>query len=360
MVQHGIEAYEEIEDSLPESYVWKQERVFSIGREIAQDNPEFALQLAVSMRSVGIGGLAYQTVREWAKTDPVEALNAVSTLEGPSLRKSLQSRIMESWAASDPYELLDASRNMPVDVQAIGQEKALLAIAQSSPQRAGGLLGDIADMDARDRIASGIASSWARLDVDAALEWIENDEYSSSKVNLRAAAVTSLVRINPQLALLVAKRLPPNDFGRGLEVQAIRVLKDLDMDMAIELLPLARDHKTKSDAYDSVIADLLYDHNDFQQALDLFIQLAEDVGTPDKGLFTLMWHAPMQLYQTLHELPTDELKSQAARLLLNSHESSGLFTDEQLARLQETDRTPRIRRSPEMEAAFEKLIETMD
>ena len=221
LVQDGIEEFEEIEKALPQNYRLKQGTIFALGSNLAQESPDLALQLAVSARSVGLGGLAHYTVLRWAITDPVEALNAVSTLEGPSLRNSLQSRIMESWAARDPYELLHASRNMPVDVQAIGQEKALLAIAQSSPKRAGGLLVDIADMDARDRIASGIVSSWAGLDVDAALEWIENNESVSSKGDLREDTVISLVRINPHLAMEVANKLPPGEFGRGLEARAI-------------------------------------------------------------------------------------------------------------------------------------------
>ena len=360
LVQEGIEVYEEIEKSFPQSFLKKFGRTNALGMELIQENPGLALQLAVKARSVGFGGLADNTVRRWATTDPVEALNAVSTLEGASLRKSLQSRIMESWAARDPYALLNASRNMPVDVQAIGEEKALFAIAQSSPQTAVGLLDDIADRDIRDRIASGIASSWVLLDVDAAIEWIENNESVSSKGNLRDAAVISLVRINPHLALKVASELPPDEFGRGLEYRAINRLSDLDLEMAIELLPLARDNKTKTDAYDSIMWRLLHVQSDFQHAFNLFIQLAEDVGSPQKGLFTLMWHSPKQLYESLNELPTEELKRQAAGLLLRNHESTGLFTDEQLEGLQELDDTPRIRITPEIEAAFEELMEAID
>ncbi len=360
LLRDGVEAFVEIEKSLPISHTQKQGLLFSVGWDLGGINPELALQLAVKTDSFGFGGLADLAVRAWANSDPVTALNAVSALEGPSARQMLQSRIMESWAAKNPNELLDASGSMPENLQVIGQEKALMAMARSSPQEALSFMGEIADKDVRDRIANGIASSWARLDSDAALRWIEDDETLSSKEDLRESVVNSLARINPQLAIATALELPPDEFGRGLEVSAIRTLIHQDIDMAIELLPLARDNTTKSEAYDSVMSTLLYSQNDFRQAFDLFIQLVEDVGTPEKGLWTLAWNRPADLFQSLNELPTKELKKQAAGYLLSSPESADLLTDEQLDYLRELDDSPRIERTPEMEEAFERLLEAID
>ena len=360
VLQDGVDVYEEIEKSVPMSHIQQQGLLFSIGRNLAENSPELAFQLGVKAGSVGFGGLADFTVRTWANSDPVTALSAVGALEGPSARQMLQSRVMESWAAKDPDELLDASQSMPADLKTMALEKALVVMAQSSPRSALRLLGDIANKDVRDRIAEGIATGWARLDIDDALQWIDNDRTLSAKDDLRNAAIASLVTANPQLAIAAALSLPPDEFGRGPEANAIRYLVHHDVDMAIQLLPLARDNKTKSDAYDSVMNSLLYRHNDFQQALDLFLQLVEDVGTPEKGLWTLAWNRPMELFQSLDELPSDELKKEAARDLLYNHESSGTFTDEQLDYLRKLDTTPRVRRTPEMEAALEKLLEAMD
>lgn len=360
LLRDGVDTFVEIEKSLPMSHTQKQGLMFSVGRDLGEINPELALQLAVNAGSVGFGGLADFTVRAWAKSDPLTALNAVSALEGPSARRMLQSRIMESWATRDPNELLDASRTMPEHLKVIGQEKALVVIARSSPQKALSFVGEIADKDVRDRIANGIASSWARLDSDAALQWIENDETLSSRDDLREAVVNTLARINPQLAIATALELPPDEFGRGLEASAIRTLILQDLDMAIELLPLARDNITKSEAYDSVMSALLHSRNDFRQAFDLFIQLVEDVGTPEKGLFTLVWNRPADLFQSLNELPTEELKKQAARYLLSDHERSDVLTDEQLDYLRKFEDSPRIERSPAIDEAFERLLETLD
>ena len=360
LLRDGVEAFVEIEKSLPISHTQKQGLLFGVVMDLGEINPELALQLAVKTGSVGFGGLAFLTVGNWANSDPVTALNAVSALEGPSARKLLQSRIMDSWAAKSSIELLDASRSMPENLKVIGQEIALMAMARSSPERALSFMGEIADKDVRDRIANFIASSWARLDSEAALRWIEDDETLSSKDDLRKAVVNSLARINPQLAMATALELPPDEYGIGLEVSAIRTLIHQDLDMAIELLPLARDNTTKSDAYDSVMSTLLYSQNDFRQALDLFIQLVEDVGTPEKGLWTLARNRPVELFQSLNELPTEELKKQAARDLLYNHESSGLLTVEQLETLRKLDDSTRIERTPEMEEAFERLLEAID
>ena len=358
VLRDGVEAFEEIEKSMSMSHTQKQGLLFGVGLDLGKINPELALQLAVNAGSVGFGGLAFLIVGNWANSDPVTALDAVSTLEGPSARQLLQSRIMDSWATKNSIELLDASRSMPENLKVIGQEIALLAMARSSPERALSFMGEIADKDVRDRIANGIASSWARLDSEAALRWIENDDALSSKDDLRQAVVNSLARINPQSAIATALELPPDEFGIGLEASAIRTLIHQDIDLAIELLPLARDNKTKSQAYDSVMSTLLYSQNDFRQAFDLFIQLVEDVGIPEKGLFTLAWNRPEELFQSLNELPTEELKKQAAHDLLYNHESSGLFTVEQLKHLRKFDDSPR--RTPEMEEAFERLLEAID
>ena len=360
LLRDGVEAFVEIEKLLPISHTQKQGLLFSVGMDLGEINPELALQLAVKTGSVGFGGLAFLTVGNWANSDAVAALSAVSALEGPSARQMLQSRIMEARAAKNPNELLDASGSMPENLKVIGQEKALMAMARSSPQEALSFMGEIADKDVRDRIANSIASSWARIDSVAALRWIENDETLSSKDDLRQEVVNSLARINPQLAIETALELPPDEFGIGLEASAIRTLIHQDIDMAIELLPLARDNTTKSQAYDFVMSTLLYSQNDFRQAFDLFIQLVEDVGTPEKGLFTLAWNRPADVFQSLNELPTEELKKQAARYLLSDHDRSDVLTDEQLDYLRKFEDSPRIERSPAIDEAFERLLETLD
>lgn len=363
VTQDGIDAIKGIDKALPAGYLKEGTLLHSIVSDISESNPELALELALDVGAVGIGGPAWFAVRGWADSEPKAALSTVSSIEGRAVRRMLQSVVMESWASKDPHELLDAIRSMPKDVQTIGQETALRKMADTSPLTASRLLGDIEDKDVRDRTADSIAMFWARQNITDALDWIENDEtISHLKDNLTRTVLWSCGRLHPQLALEKALGLPPNSDGVGLEAHVFRMLASTDMDLAIRLLPQARNDATKSNAYDVVVDELVKSHNDFRHAMDLFIQFAKEVGIPrhSSGLNSLVWRTPVQFLESLHELPSEDLKKRAARNLL-MHESDGVFSKEQIAYLRKVDGSPPIRpRSPELDAAFDALLETYE
>ena len=362
LTEEGIDALEEIEKFLPEGFLKERGPTFLIVLDVSNNNPELALQIAVATGSVGLGGSAWMTVRQWARSDPMAAFSAVSMLEGPSLQRMLQDQVFELWAANNPYELLDASRTMPQELQSIAQEKALSALAESSPQSASKLLGEIANRDALDRAANNIASTWARLDIDGALEWIANDEIVSDlQTSLYQSAIASVARLDPQLAMKSAVELPTDHEGVGPEGHMFRSLASRDLDLAILLLPQVRSGPTRQTAYGAVISNLLDDHTDSRKAMDLFVELSkeETIDGFNSALHSLLFDAPLQLFESLNELPTEDLKKRVAGDLL-VHESDGLFSEEQLGLLREiSGRSPRQPRSPELDAAFEELREAV-
>lgn len=360
--EEGIDALEEIKASLPDGFLGETGPTFSIIHDLSEHSPELALQLSVATGSVGIGGLAWLTVRRWAESDPTAAFNAVSSLEGQSTKRMLQDQVLVSWAAQNPYELLDATHTMPQELQSIAQEKALSALAKSSPQTAAKLLGEIENRDARNRTANNIASSWARLDIDGAIEWIENDELVSDlQSSLYESVITSVVGLDPQLAVKTALDLPTDNEGVGPESSAFRILASSDLDLAISLLPQARNGPTRLAAYGVVINNLLDEHTDFRKAMDLFVDVANEVPILgyNSALRSLVWDTPLQLFDSLEEIPTEDLKKRVAGDLL-VHEPQGLFSDEQLTRLREVSgRSPSRPRSPELDAAFKELSEAV-
>lgn len=349
LTQEGIGALAKIEQYIPKN-LFRFRASSAIVWTLAEENPEMALQLAIEVGSVGFGELAWQVVNQWAQSDSAEAIRAVSTLEGQSVRRLLVDQVMESWAKQDPYDLLDSIHTMPRESQPIGREKALIEVSRSSPQTASNLLGEISDVEARDRAAIGIVSNWALQDIAKALHWIENDRaVAHLKDDLRRWAITSLLLVDPRLAFESAMGLPIDFSGVGLEAQTLEVLATWDMDRAIRMLPeISRNDSTKEFAYGSIIGSLLVEHDDFRQALDLYILLSKEIETERfwTGLSSLVLHAPMQLYKSLDELPSNEVKKQAASRLLMSHGSNGLFSEEQLAHLQEVDGSARRQRSP--------------
>ncbi len=278
IVQDGIGALEEIQEKLTKGYLKRSGRLYGVGREIGMNNPELAPDLAVATGSLGMAGIASQTVQNWAKSDPAAAFSTVSSLEGRSARRFLHSQVTEIWASNDPYELMDATRAMPKDGQSIGQEKALSAIARTSPQSAVKLLDAIEDSDTRDRAIVGVLASWVQLDVDGALEWMEGEpRMDRLPDDLRQSLLFSIAIVDPQLAVKTLRRLPPDTHGVGPEAYAFTWLANWDLDTAIQSLPKARDGTTRSYAYGAVVDSLLDDHKDFRKAMGLFLQLAKNM-----------------------------------------------------------------------------------
>ena len=360
--QEGIGVLDKIEQYIPKTF-FKNRASSAIVWQLVADNPELALEFAIAVGSVGFGEQAWTVVHQWAQSDPKAAITAVSTLEGQSVKRLLADQVMGSWAAQDPYDLLDAIHTLPRDSQPVGQEKALIAIAKSSPQAASNLLGEISDREARDRAATGIATNWALQDIAEALHWIENDRVVAHlKGDLRRWAITSLLQVDPRLAFESAKELPLDFSGVGLEALTLSVLASWDLDRAIRMLPeVSRNDGTKEFAYGSIIGSLLYEHDDFRQAMDLYILLSKEIETERfwTGLSSLVLHAPMQLYKSLDELPSNEVKKQAASRLLLSHEATDLFSEEQLAHLREIDGSARRQRSPVFDEAFDEIREAL-
>ncbi len=362
IIQDGIGALEEIQEKLPKGYLKQSGRIYGVSREIGMNNPGLALEFAVAIGSLGMAGVASQTVQNWAKSDPAAAFNAVSSLEGRSARRFLHSQVLQIWASNSPYELPDATRAMPKHAQSIGLEKALSAIARTAPQSAVKLLDTIEDSDTRERAIVGILKSWIQLDVDGALEWMEDEPtISRFRDDLSQSLLLSLATSHPQLSLKALLRLPTDTHGVGPERRLFTWLAKWDLDTAIHSLPQARDGTTRTYAYGAVIESLLDDHNDFRQAMDLFLQLAKSMELQghNPALHSLVFNAPMQLYDSLDEISSEEVKKLAARHLL-VHESKGLFSDEQIAHLREVSGlVPRKPTSPEVEEAMRELSEVL-
>ena len=88
--------------------------------------------------------------------------------------------MLEAWATTDAHKLTGLIKSLPIDLQAVASEKALIAMAKTAPADAVELLTDISDQHSHLRVAETIAIQWAKQDVFGALSWIEDDERLAS------------------------------------------------------------------------------------------------------------------------------------------------------------------------------------
>ena len=344
IAREGIEVFAKIRESFPNQYPLL-ETVSSIVNKLFPHHPQLALEMAAHVEGIGYRQreeLLSEILTPWAEIAPQEALEAVNRIEGPYLRRLFQSLIFERWASQDAKTFLGLIKSLPADLQGMAQEKALIAIAKTAPMDVVELLAEITDQHSFLNVAEAIAIQWAQQDVSGALNWIGSDEQLTSvRENLMRSVISELSKSDPQLAFQTALTYPPDSDERGFEVEVVKTLAfGGDYDSAKSLLSLTRKGETRTHAYESIIYALLREEEDPQlarDAVDLFLQ-AVNVDSVEYIGFMLMnisRKAPAMLFDSLDELPSEDLKREIASDLLLLNNSNGKFTEDQLAQLRE-------------------------
>lgn len=344
----GTEVFEEIRESYPPQYPLL-ETISSVVQKLFPHNPQVALEMAAHVEGVGHQQreeLVSEILTPWAEIAPQEALEAVNRIDGSYLRRLFQSLVFEIWASQDAKTLLGLIKSLPADLQGSAQEKALIAMAKTTPTDVAELLSEITDRHSFLNVAEAIAIQWAQQDVFGALNWITGDEQLTSvREHLMRSVITELSKTDPQLAFQTAMTYPPDSKERGFEVEVVKTLAFRgDYDSAKSLLSQTRKGETLTHAYESIIYALLREEEDPQRArdaVDLFLQ-AVSVDSVEYIGFMLMnisYKVPLMLFDSLDELPSEELKREVARSLLAHNEGDGKFTEDQLSELREMTQT---------------------
>ena len=344
IARDGIEVFATIRESFPAQYPLL-ETISSVVNEFFPHNPQLALEMAVHVEGIGHRQreeLVSEILIPWAEIAPQEALEAVNRIDGRYLRRLFQSLVFEIWASQDAKTFLGLIKNLPADLQGIAQEKALIAMAKTTPNDVVESLSEITDRHSFLNVAEAIAIQWAQQDVFSALNWIEgNEQLTSVREHLMRSVITELSKTDPQLAFQTAMTYPPDSDERGFEVEVVKTLAFRgDYDSAKSLLSQTRKGETLTHAYESIIYALLREEENPQRArdaVDLFLQ-AVSVDSVEYIGFMLMnisYKVPLMLFDSLDELPSEELKREVARSLLAHNEVDGKFTEDQLAQLRE-------------------------
>ena len=344
IAREGIEVFAKIRESFPNQYPLL-ETVSSIVNKLFPHHPQLALEMAAHVEGIGYRQreeLVSEILTPWAEIAPQEALEAVSRVDGRYLRRLFQSLVFEIWASQDAKTLLGLIKSLPADLQGIAQEKALIAMAKTTPNDVAESLSEITDRHSFLNVAEAIAIQWAQQDVLGALNWIAGDEQLTSvREHLMRSVITELSKTDPQLAFQTAMTYPPDSKERGFEVEVVKTLAFRgDYDSAKSLLSQTRKGETLTHAYESIIYALLREEENPQRArdaVDLFLQ-AVSVDSVEYIGFMLMnisYKVPLMLFDSLDELPSEELKREVARSLLAHNEDEGKFTEDQLAQLRE-------------------------
>ena len=344
VARDGIEVFATIRESLSTQYPLL-ETISSVVNKLVPHNPQVALEMAAYVEGITHRQreeLVSEILVPWADIAPQEALDAANQVEGPHLRRLFQTLVLETWAAKDAKTLLGLIKSLPADLQGIAQEKALIAMAKTTPMDAVELLSEISDVQRFQIVTEAFAIQWAQQDAFSALNWIEGDErLVAAREHLTKKVISELAKTDPQLAFQTALKYPPDSEDEGLEAQVVRSLAfGGDIDQALSLLPQTRVGATRAKAYQSLVSALLLVDEETQRshdAVDLFIHAVSVDSVEDLGFMLLDFSlsAPLILFDSIDDLPSKELKRKVAISLLTHNEEKGVFTEDQLAELRE-------------------------
>lgn len=319
----GREVLFEIADSL-ENHATRTDLVRRLIDQIAESDPEQAFQYAKDLYEQTNGSIFRNTVREWAKSDPRAALDAVAQLESHSQRLRLQNTIATRWAQNDPSALLKQNLDdLSQTAQTTARSTAIDQIAKTSPQTAKEFLSDL-PQDEIEAVAVRIARRWSDANVQEAIDWIKTDpRIIDCRQLLFGVALDELLREDADAAIQFALDHSTKSSKDGLEFRVLSYLVlHNQIEDALEFLPSMREGDGKFAARMDVALNLIV-NKDIDRALELSEQV--DANSRDFFLISVFdsWaHYDAQgMFQSLGDLSSEDLKRQAAQALRYNNRS---------------------------------------
>lgn len=334
--QDGIGVLDQINQSLTngDTRRWVLRNVL---RNVADSDPAGAFRFALTVDNDQYSQIASGVIDTWAQTDPQAALAAASEVEGRTLRRQLEESVVRTWGYSQPREVLDNIDVLPEHLQPTAISTAMSHVARNSPEEAAALVVGMSSGNTRTAAAIAVVGAWVDGDHEAALEWILNEPTNKEiKAQLLQGILWELVRIDPQLAMDTAVAQPIEQdgarrTGMALEVTVISSLAYSDLDKAIELLPQVRKGPSRLQAYQMVSGAMIRD-GDVDEALNLAQQVDESARESFYMSLATAWAGsdPEGLLNSMNRLPSKNVKSRAAMMLLSFNRHQENLTEEQV------------------------------
>lgn len=311
----------------------------SVLRLVTENDPDRAFEYALKLDNnpMGLHSLVLAVARSWVKFDPQSALNAVSEIERTSLRNRLEDSVVREWAYEKPREVLSLIDTISENLHRTATTAAVSSLVQTDPQQAAEFVASMSG-SSRASAANSLLMSWIRgTDYESAIDWVLNEpQISGLKPLLLPQALSYLVSVDPQLAMQKALDQPISDDQLGLEVTVIGHLSYQDPDEARDLLSKVRTGSTQVAAYQEVGMSFVR-NGDTEKALNL----AEELPSSSRSeyfepiLKTWTQYDHKELLKSIDRLPTVEIQSRAALMLLANNERNTNLSKEDEKRVRQ-------------------------
>ena len=279
----------------------------------------------------------WQVVSIWAPINPNDALSMSTLVQDPLVRVEMMKIVTRIWAKTDIESLKASIATVPRVVAPHAEYMIMLETAKQSPADAVAFLPDLAGSPYEEQLISTIADHWKKSDVEEALEWVLNYQFSRSSLRNKTmgSILYELAQTDVERALKIAVAEPQDRLSRGPEAFLIAhiAFKD-DVDRAIEMLPRIREGgHSRSYAYQMIGSVLVRDYK-FYDA----VKLGSEITSTEiaKEYFDSVFPGwarqdPLGLYNELTTLPNDRLRSRAAMHLIDTESyRHRVLTEQQL------------------------------
>ena len=331
--QIGFEILSKIYHSEIKDY-WIKKRLVT---GIVQGDPALAFEYAQGMSEENEQSyLSKIIVEEWAHTDPLAALAAVSTFKPSPLVADLEEEIAEVWARTKPDELIGYIELVAEESRVVPLKLAFSHLAREDPLRAIESLSTVENsVGSTTPILQRIVNEWSVQQPEAATDWVLNNfdqEDPPLLQSLLYEVLPSLARQDSIKAFEIALKQPVLNFSEGLELRVIdQLTQDGNIELAINLLPRVREKNTQKYAYNHVASAMVKKGRTFE-ALELGRDLELELQQSFYGEVVQVWAGsdPISLYASLEDLPTSAAQKDAVSALFWNNDVYPVFTDDQL------------------------------
>ncbi len=305
-------------------------------RIIAQIDPNGALDYTRGLEDAEQKWfLSYEIVREWARTDALAALAAATTFEPPSVASELETAISYRWAGSRPFEAIENIEAVSVNARVVTLQIAFANIARTDPSEAIAMLSSVENsVGNTSTILASIVSEWSSQQPSVATDWVIDNfvREDPQRRMLLEEALPTLALEDPNKAFELALAQPESEgTALGLDFLVFRTIaRQGDLELTKTLLPQIREN-SEIYAY-SELAEVLVETGKTDEAFKLGKGLEEELRQffYQRVVQDWTWEDPKNLFESLEELPSKELKSKAAERLIANNEWKPLLTDEEI------------------------------
>ena len=329
--REGVGVLSKIADSVPD---WRTRRsVLHVAlMQAARSDPQATFITALTLFKDTDWELIRRAAEVWMEMQPNEALVGISNISSSTLRRDVYEYVVQRWARREPRTVLELLDLLPEEMVDRVQYDAITSLREVTADEASRLMASVQEGGRLRRdAASGLVMQWASENFEEALEWIlASPEVSEFRDGLFYSVLNSLTPANAQLTLRAALTLPAGDSEVGPEATVIYQVAQLDIDLAMSMVPLARNNRTLISAQVR-IGEAYLDMGDPEQALEFANTVSENNRQYYyDGLVEVWTIMDMRgAFKMIERLPSAATRSRAAMWVLAANEfEESLSSDE--------------------------------